>query len=332
MKVLAVIPFPPPVTGLTVASAEALRGLQSTPGTQVAVLSFRRSGAQWLELPELVRWADVVYLVASAGWGAWRDLMIAGACGKSATPLVVHIHSRSYARQHAVDRLGRSMRRAKALGVGLTVRHAQSLYAMFESVAVVPNFASPTAKTPYPETTESSTLRVLYLSNLMREKGYRSLVEAVEALHRGGARIHLDVAGAGKSADVRWMRTKEGEVVAYHGFADLAKQEGLFSRNQLFALPSSYRNETVPLTALDAAAHGLAVAASTSNYLADVLEGVIALPAEAEGIAAVLRQLIDDPSIVRDSARRGRDSVARLRVSSFHQTLVDTLAGWCNST
>lgn len=330
MKILAVVPFPPPVTGLTVASAEAVRGLRKLPNAKVALLPFRGSAVKWLELPRLVRWADVVYLVASAGHGVWRDLIVADACARSTRPLIVHVHSRNYAVRHADDHLGRAMRRADALGVGLTVGHSQSLKAMFKSVAVVPNFAVTPVQSPYSKAEDPSTFNVLYLSNLMREKGYRALVEAVETLYRGGARIHLDVAGAGKSADLRWIRTKEGEAVEYHGFADLSKQQRLFARNQLFALPSFYTNETVPLTALDAAVHGLAVATTTTNYLSDVIDGVIELPTDPEGIATVLRQLIENPFVIKDSAARAYSSAARLHVASFHQALQATVTGRCS--
>lgn len=147
-------------------------------------------------------------------------------------------------------------------------------------------------------------LRLLFLSNMIPEKGYLDVLTAVAQLHRQGLPVHADFVGrwAGERDAEAFGRTVEraglGAFVTHHGgVADRNRIKALYLRADAFLLPTYYSTEAQPLTVIEAMNAGTPVIVTAHAGLPEmVTEGVEGhfVPArDPEAVAAAVRRLLD---------------------------------------
>ncbi|MGL6119038.1 MAG: glycosyltransferase family 4 protein [Fusobacteriaceae bacterium] len=102
--------------------------------------------------------------------------------------------------------------------------------------------------------------RVLYLSNLMEEKGILDLLKASEKFK--SEEIELNLAGAIEPSLEKIIKEyleKYPEKVKYHGIVKGKEKKRLLLENYIFILPTYYSNEGQPISILEAYTNGCAV-------------------------------------------------------------------------
>ena len=102
--------------------------------------------------------------------------------------------------------------------------------------------------------------RVLYLSNLMEEKGILDLLKASEKFN--GDEIEFNLAGAIEPSikdQVEDYLKKYPKKIKYHGIVRGKQKKKLLLENYIFILPTYYSNEGQPISILEAYATGYAV-------------------------------------------------------------------------
>ncbi|MGL5056736.1 MAG: glycosyltransferase family 4 protein, partial [Fusobacteriaceae bacterium] len=102
--------------------------------------------------------------------------------------------------------------------------------------------------------------RVLYLSNLMEEKGILDLLKASEKFK--DEEIELNLAGAIEPSlekIVKEYLEKYPKKIKYHGIVKGEKKKRLLLENYIFILPTYYSNEGQPISILEAYTNGCAV-------------------------------------------------------------------------
>jgi glycosyltransferase involved in cell wall biosynthesis len=155
---------------------------------------------------------------------------------------------------------------------------------------------------------QRSSIRVLFLSNMIRSKGYFDVVSALPLLEDQDARA--DFAGAWESEadrlefealidqlDLRSRITVHGPVT------DRAAVKRLYELCDVLALPTYYENEAQPLVLLEAMSAGLPVVVTAHGSIPEVVEEnqngcFVSARAPAE-IAAALRRLTDKDTWMR---------------------------------
>lgn len=149
---------------------------------------------------------------------------------------------------------------------------------------------------------------VLIPARLDAQKGHRVLFEAIP--HVPGALFLL--AGEGPEREsLEALAAQQGiaERVRFLGRREDVPQ--LLAACDVFALPSLYEGSS--LAVLEAMAAGIPIVSSaiggTDELIEDGRSGLLVAPGDAEGLAAALRRVIDDPALRESLAAQAREGV-----------------------
>jgi glycogen(starch) synthase len=157
---------------------------------------------------------------------------------------------------------------------------------------------------------------LLYVGRLEYEKGVQDLIAALPRVRRAHPGTRLLVAGTGTASDMlvdaaRTHRVRRG--VTFLGHLPDADLAALLAVVAAVVLPSRY--EPFGIVALEAAAAGAPLVASTAGGLGEVvLDGETGLsfaPGDVPGIASAVAAVLADPA-----AAQRRAAAARVRVGS----------------
>jgi glycosyltransferase involved in cell wall biosynthesis len=143
---------------------------------------------------------------------------------------------------------------------------------------------------------------ILYLSNMIKSKGYFEVLKL--AMNTQREDVHFHFAGG-------WQNTEDEkefldlvsksplcDKVTFHGFISGEQKKALFEQSHLFIFPTRYQNEAFPLSILEALSYGLPVLSTDEGsipYILDKKCGVIIhdLKNLAEGFEQALQTLIN---------------------------------------
>jgi glycosyltransferase involved in cell wall biosynthesis len=289
----------------------------------------------------LMRRPDAIYYtIAPTGWALIRDLAFVSIFKAARIRLVFHIHGRGIglAAQRRLLRTWIRWTFRNEIVIHLSPTLAVELEGLVERDRwkILPNGipgpsggADYTLKGPGPP-------KIVFCSNMMIEKGPLILVEALGVLNRRGVAFTAEFAGPSvhkEFEDVfRLACRREGilERVSWTGARyGLDKAEMLRSAD-VFAFPTYYASEGVPLVLLEAMSYGLPSVVTDQGGIRDVIEdgvtGYIVPPRDAECLAERLERLVLDHG--RRELMGGQARVAfrnRFTVSSFEEGLVGIL-------
>ena len=330
-RVLIAAPFPPPTTGqslVTEMAADALADVADVVRVDTAdrtrvwrrpwAIPSRRA-ARWAATLSRVRDVlrsesiDAVYLTpASSALGLLRDVLMVGTIPRG-TPIVAHVHVGDYGRLLGNPVLGpiaRAIARRFSVVITPSAYAAARIRAVFPEadLRVVLNTVRPALRfTPAEvegawEDRRAGKPVVLFLSNMIPSKGYERLAEAVPHLQHD---VEVVFAGAWSGDDEREaFEARLGELgvdARVCGGVGRYETKDLFRSASVFAFPSTYPHESLPLAVLEAKAAGCAVVAF-----------------DHAGLREMVRDGIDGrliaPGTPRDLARALDDAVAKAEV------------------
>lgn len=172
---------------------------------------------------------------------------------------------------------------------------------------------------PAPEPAGHSGARsrhtVLFLGRLSRDKGVFDLLEAFGPLRATLAQARLVCAGDGDRAAVAAHAARLGiaDAVELPGWAAEAEKRALMDRAALFVLPSYV--EGMPMSLLEAMAHGLPVLATDVGAIPDVVsdgvDGFLFAPGDCARLEQLLRAVLTDPALAARVGAAARATVRR---------------------
>jgi colanic acid/amylovoran biosynthesis glycosyltransferase len=163
--------------------------------------------------------------------------------------------------------------------------------------------------------------RILTAAFLYEVKGHLDLADALALLVARGHPVHWDVAGDGP------LRASLVERIGELGLERNVRLIGFVSHDALLdrlgkgewaavVLPSVETadgvREGIPVSLIEALAHGVPVVASESGGIPELLEGDAGLlvpPRDPPALAAALARLQEEPGLGDELARRGRERV-----------------------
>lgn len=286
-----------------------------------------------------VRRPDAVYLTMSPRGGAlYRDCAYAAIARLAGASRIYHLHARGVG-----DTLGSGWRRrlgAWVFGGAWVIHLARPLVdetaglADADRVLVVENGVPDRNPSGAIASSGRTVPRVLFLSNMIAEKGPLALVEALAILHRRG--IALDATFAGAAGDRRTLddfhaavaRHGLSERVCYAGPAFDAAKDNLLASHDLFALPTS--RDAFPLVLLEAMQHGLPLVATRIGAIPEIVvdggTGFLVPPADIVALAERLEQLATLPELRRRLGSAARERYReRFTLEAFERRLVAAL-------
>jgi glycogen(starch) synthase len=189
-------------------------------------------------------------------------------------------------------------------------------------IAVIHNGIEPRGWRPSPGAVRAARSRhapggepvVVYFGRLEWEKGVHDLLGALPKVRRAFPGTRLVVAGQGRQAAALVAQSRKLRVrrsVDFVGHLPDRTLVALLAAADVVVLPSRY--EPFGIVALEAAAAGAPLVASTAGGLAELVvdgeTGLSVTPGDVDGIAAAVRAVLADPAA---AARRARAAKARL--------------------
>jgi glycosyltransferase involved in cell wall biosynthesis len=241
--------------------------------------------------------------------GLVRDIAFLLVARVGRVPTIVHLHGGAFrefyaSRSKPAQWLVRKTVGGAALGIVLTenLRPALECVIPTERVSVVPNGIDMTNAPDRHRSNE--TVRILFLSSLIRWKGPLVFIDAFARAHRRCPFLRATLAGDWASAEIRVeaVRLASDLGVAEHlefpGAVDDEKKRALFHAADIFCF-ASLVPEGQPLVILEAMGAGLPVVAPAWPGIADtVVDGQSALlvaPNSPNALAERLVELAEDP-------------------------------------
>ncbi|MCP5026780.1 MAG: glycosyltransferase family 4 protein [Actinomycetia bacterium] len=366
MAVTFLAPLPPPVTGQSQCDAAVLEHLTGRHTVEVLLTSkgeLRQGAGSLAQLPTTVRQirrilraarqlrkstGDVIYHSPSqTRIGNLKDLLLLAALGSRRSRVVFHLHGGGFGRTLVRDPPTRWLNRrlvgsiGAAIVLGPRLRHQVSDILPPGRVRVVANFADDELFCDPDDggmNLDREPVEVLFLSSLFASKGWPSIVEAADILHRrGDERFRFVISGGaptpedGEAVAAAGQRLPNVEIA---GHVEGADRVALLARAAVVAVPTTYPWEGQPMAILEAYAAGAVVLATDHAGIGDVFtsgENGYELP-EPDGtsIVAALDRVVSDPKVAVAMARHNRAEAEKYRREQFVTNVEQILAGVAN--
>ncbi|WP_420455196.1 glycosyltransferase family 4 protein [Rubrivirga sp.] len=282
--------------------------LRETP--TAPVLWHAVSPARWGHLRDVLATAPAFApdqpVVAVFHRAGFESLFESAVTARTAARLVRQLSAVVFHSQALADRCADVIPESKVRLIPNTVRDAAVLSAEAASARRAEGPGTP--------------LRVLFLSNLLPEKGFADVLEAVGQLHGRGVAVEATFAGRWPDATTRVAfedRARAlGVRVAIPGaVADPAEIRRLHLDADVFALPTTHPTETQPIAILEALAAGTPVVSVDRpilrDMMADGVEGALVRPHDPAALADAIGRLAEPaPWRLASSAARARFEAA----------------------
>jgi glycosyltransferase involved in cell wall biosynthesis len=354
MRVLAIAPLPPPITGHSLLSQWLLDALREVHETEVINLSIgslhdgrvtarrlREVGSVLAAVWRKRTWADAMYLtISESRAGNLKDLLIYLICAGRLRRLFVHLHGGTIGRE-LFDRhpLWRKINAWFIRRLGGVIISGTAHLGIFDRmidrdrIHIIPNCAADdmfvSESTTDAKFRDPRPLRVLYLSAMTHEKGYLDLVEAWQMLDAGvRCGIQLDLAGRFETDTDRAAfesRIAGTAGIRYHGLVTAEDKRRLFAEAHVFCLPTRMF-EGQPISVLEAYASGCVVVTTgqrgTRDVFTDGINGFEVEAGSASSLASALRRAVHGSAALRQMAIANRRTAGERYRSSIFTTAV----------
>ncbi|MEN8134885.1 MAG: glycosyltransferase family 4 protein [Thermodesulfobacteriota bacterium] len=172
-----------------------------------------------------------------------------------------------------------------------------------------------------------STMKILFLARLEREKGVFETVDALKILQRKGLDVSLTIAGDGPvrqelAENIKKLQLPQGSI-RFLGYVQDKEKIKTFFEHDIYCFPTFY-GEGLPTSVLEAMAFGMPVVTRPVGGLADIFEdgkmGALAYGKGPEEVADCIEKIIVD----RDKmAKIGRYNAAYAK-EHFMASVVST--------
>ena len=211
-------------------------------------------------------------------------------------------------------------------------------YVTKENVFICPNGIPEATQAKDTSKRNDSIPHILFLSNLLIDKGVFTLLDACKLLKEKGITFICDFIG-GESKDINAdlfqaevKKRKLEQNVFYHGKRFGTEKEEFFTKADIFILPTY--DECFPLVLLEAMQHHIACVASNEGGIPDIIDegktGFIVEKKNALQLADRIRYLIEHPESCREMGENGyRKYRSQFTLQTFENRMKEILAECC---
>lgn len=178
----------------------------------------------------------------------------------------------------------------------------------------------------------SNKASVLYLSNMIKEKGYDTILETVRKVKESGLdNIEFNFAGGwATNEDEQFFNNyvKEynlQEYVTFHGLVQGEKKKSLFSNATIFVFPSRYKKEVFPISVLEALSYGLPILGFNAGAVSKIINAKIGVISNKELIFEDLKKMIVNYQSTDNYKVCREEYLSKYTIDVFERKLTDIL-------
>lgn len=281
---------------------------------------------------------DLIYITPNSHGNAfYKDWLTVRMLKKTGIPVLAHFHNKGV-KPNSGNAIKRSLYRSFFRGLNVILL-SQRLFADIEDFAdsdrvyICPNGIADSTRTLH-NRRENSKPHILFISNLLVDKGIMTLLDALKEVSEKGHDFVCDIAGA-ETSEIDNQRLNDEIVrrglenhVTYHGPVYGEEKEKLFDTSDIFVFPTA--NEALPIVCLEAMKHSLPVISTDEGGIPDiVIDGVTGLirpKQDADAFAKAIVELLTNNELRTNMGAEGRQHFEKLfTVSAFEKSLSEIL-------
>jgi glycosyltransferase involved in cell wall biosynthesis len=143
------------------------------------------------------------------------------------------------------------------------------------------------------------TLKILFLSRLIKDKGVYETIKAFENLRTDNFNIQLIIAGSGEESETIESLVEQNENISLTGHVEGQEKIELYKNCVLYCLPSY--SEGLPTSVLEAMSFGKPVITTPvgglKSFFQDGAMGYFVQPKDADDLEMKLRTLLKDQGL-----------------------------------
>lgn len=262
---------------------------------------------------------DLCYMTPNAKGGAfYKDFVIMMLLKFMKHKIVIHYHNKGViTRQNKLlDNFlyKRFFKNIKIILLAEPLYKDICKYVKREDVYICPN-GIPESKNLLVQTSHKG-FNILFLSNMMKEKGVWDLVKACQILKEKGKQFHCHFVGKWSDITEEEFTTQikkynlEKYITAYGAKYGTDKNKFLQDAD-LFVFPTYYNNECFPLVLLEAMEAGIACISTQEGGISAIIKdnetGYVINKHQPQTLANKIEILIEHPELCQSMGRKGRE-------------------------
>ena len=298
MKILIIGPFPDPVNGCSFANFVLFRNLKCDNKVEIIDTSLKNISGKhggsfnlskvvpillsYLKFYRII-FSDVVYLTpGQTFFGVLKYFPFFFTCLLIKKPYVIHLHGNYLGAEYiSLSNFKKKIfnfliGNAKA-GIALSNSLRKNFRDMLpdQKVKVVENFVDDFFFEKKLIQKDCSSLKIVFLSNLMEEKGIFIFLKALSVLKDKGIEFTAKIAGNFESETELLVRNelqKLKDNVEYLGVVKGKEKFELLENSNIFVLPTFYKMEGQPISILEAMAAGNIIITTNHAGIPDIVD------------------------------------------------------------
>jgi glycosyltransferase involved in cell wall biosynthesis len=288
---------------------------------------------------------DVCYMTLTAtGPGFYKDFLILGLVKMFGCPIVYHLHNKGFSRagKNKINNLLYQVTFKNSRVILLSRLLFEDIKRFVKTDQVLycynglPEVAAVSDSTVTRSGVDHHTCRLIFLSNMMVEKGVFVALEACMLLKERKLDFECHFVGD-------WVDIKIGEFTKYvednnlsdiviaHGPKYGAEKFQMLSEMDVFVFPTYFHNETFGLVNIEAMQAGLPIVSTTEGGIPDVvlnnITGFVVPPKNIPALADRLALLIKNSELRQEMGRAGKQRYYELfTLEKFEKNFIDTIS------
>ncbi|WP_205748097.1 glycosyltransferase family 4 protein [Dyadobacter luticola] len=285
------------------------------------------------------RWDACYMTLTSSGAGFYKDLVIVALIKLFGVKLVYHFHNKGVANASAsvINRLLYQFvfKNTKTILLSPHLYPDIRNFVKEENVFYCPNGIPLVTNIRHKQMSEQGVCELLYLSNMLQEKGAYVLLDALIELKKRGILFKANFVGG-------WSDITESEFnnrIVNAGLTDMAIAHGpkygsdkdqFWNAADVFIFPTFYHYEAFPLVLLEAMQHQLPIISTTEGGIPDIVlngeTGFLVPQKNAAALADQLEILIKNPELRMKMGALGKERFNQhFTLSHFEKQMVSIL-------
>lgn len=259
---------------------------------------------------------ELCYVTPNAkGAAFYKDFFIVMILKAMKKKVVIHYHNKGVAtcQDKILDNLLYKLffKKLKVIILANTLYSDISKYVNKNDVFICPNGIPEIELPPI----SHKIINILFLSNMMKEKGVWDLVDSCRILKDKGKQFHCNFIGKWSDISEKDFLNKiksynlGNEVTAY-GAKYGEEKNKFFQQSDLFIFPTYYNNECFPLVLLEAMQYGITCISTDEGGIPSIIEegktGFIINKQQPLTLANRIEYLIDNPEFCQILGKAGK--------------------------